>query len=84
MKSSELILTAVVLAAGTTLTAQYLRHKPVKYGRTITGAMGLGLGLSLIDTGAPNVAEGLAYLVIITSVIVNGQPIFNRISEGLK
>ena len=84
MNSNDVILTAVVLAAGTTLTAQYLNHKPVKFGRTITGAMGLGIGLSLIDTGAPDVAQGLAYLVILTSILVNGQPLFNRISEGLK
>ena len=84
MKSDAIILTAVVLAAGTTLAAQALENKPIKYGRTITGAMGLGIGLSLIDTGAPNVAQGLAYLVILTSVLVNGQPIFKRVSEGLK
>lgn len=84
MKSNGIILAAVFVTAGTTLAGQYLSHKPVKWGRTITGALGLGLGLSIIDTGAPKVAEGIAYLTIITSILVNGEPIFNRVSEGLK
>jgi hypothetical protein len=84
LKSSQLILTAVVLAASTTLAAEYLQHKPVRYGRTLTGAIGVGIGLSLIDAGSPQVAEGLAYLIIVSSVLVNGGPIFAAVSKGVK
>jgi hypothetical protein len=84
LKSSQVILTAVLLAATTTLAAEYLQHKPMRYGRTLTGAMGLGIGLSLLDAGSPQVAEGLAYLVIISSVLINGAPIFEAVSKGVK
>jgi hypothetical protein len=84
MKSSQVILSAVVIAATTTLASEYLRHQPVRYGRTITGALATGLGLSLIDTGSPEVAQGLATLIIITSILVNGEPIFTALNKGVK
>ena len=76
------ILAAVLIAAGSTLAADRLKNKPVRYGRTTLGALGLGFGLSVVATGAPNIANQLAWLIIITSVLVNGQPIFDRITAA--
>lgn len=84
MKTNSTILAAVIIAGTTTLAADYLRHKPVRYGRTITGALAMGLGLSLVATGSPEVANGLSVLVIVTSVIVNGEPIFKAVNKGVK
>jgi hypothetical protein len=74
------ILAAVIIAAGSTLAAQQLQHKQLQYARTLLGAAGLGFGLSVVATASPDVADGLAWLIIITSLLVNGQPIFDRIS----
>jgi len=82
--NNSLILAAVIIAATSTLVAQELNHKELKYARTLLGAMGVGLGLSLTATASPEVANGLAWLIIITSVLVNGQPIFDRISQATK
>lgn len=79
--ANSLILSAVIIAATSTLVRQQLNHEPLKYARTILGAFGLGFGLSLTATASPDVADGIAWLVIITSVLVNGQPIFDRINQ---
>jgi hypothetical protein len=82
--NNSLILSAVIIAGTSTLVAQELNHKPLKYARTLLGAIGLGLGLSIVATAAPDIADGLAWLIIITSVLVNGQPIFDRVSQATK
>jgi len=84
MKANQTILLAVILAGSTTLAAEYLTHKPVRYGRTITGALAMGIGLSLVETASPEVASGLATLVILTAILVNGTPIFTAINRGVK
>ena len=84
MKNNNTILAAVLIAGTTTLASEYLRHQHVRYGRTITGALAAGLGLSLVAIGSPEVAQGLATLIIITSILVNGEPIFTAINKGVK
>jgi hypothetical protein len=80
--ASATILTAVLIAAVSTLAAQELRHQPIRYARTLLGATGLGFGLSLVATASPDVADQLAWLIIITSLLVNGQPIFDRLATA--
>jgi hypothetical protein len=83
MKYNQTILLAVLLAGTTTLSAQYLRHEPVKYGRTIVGALGMGFFLSLLATGSPEVAQGLAYVIMISATLVNGEPILTALNKGV-
>jgi hypothetical protein len=83
MKPNQTILLAVLLAGTTTLAAEYYRHEPVKYGRTIAGAVGMGFFLSLLATGSPEVAQGLAYVIMISATLVNGEPILNALSKGV-
>jgi hypothetical protein len=80
--ASATILAAVLIAGATTLVAEELRHQPVRYARTLLGVAGLGFGLSLVATASPDVADQLAWLIIITSVLVNGQPIFDRLATA--
>ena len=82
--TNSLILAAVIIAAGSTLVKQELKHEQLRYARTLLGAFGLGFGLSVIGTASPDVADGIAWLVIITSVLVNGQPIFDKINQATK
>lgn len=81
-KGSSLILAAVIIGAGSTLLSDFIQKKPVRYGRTLLGAAGLGFGLSVVATAADDVADGLAWLIIITSVLVNGQPIFDTLNKA--
>ena len=83
-QAKGLILVAVLMAAGSTLASDYLRKKPVRYARTLLAAAGLGFALSIVDTASDDVAEALAWLIIITSVLVNGQPIFDKINQATK
>jgi len=76
------ILASVIIAATSTLVAQELRHKPIQYGRTLLGAIGVGFGLSVVATTAPNIADQLAWLIIISSLLVNGEPIFAKIATA--
>lgn len=82
--ANSTILAAVIIAGTSTLVAQQLTHKPIKYARTILGAVGLGFGLSVVATASPDIAYNLAWLIIITSVLVNGTPIFDRVSKATK
>ena len=81
-QAKSLILAAVLIAGGSTLAAEYLNKKPVRYGRTLLGMAGLGFALSVIDTASDEVAEAFAWLIIITSVVVNGAPILDRINQA--
>ena len=78
------IYAAILIAASTTLASEYVQHKPVRYGRTILGAFGVGLGLSVVATGSPDIANQLAWLIILTSILVNGEPIFAEIGKRTK
>lgn len=84
MNANQVILLTVILAGTTTLTAEYLQKKPVKYGRTITGALGMGFFLSLIATGSPDIAKQLSYVILISVILVNGTPILEAINKGVK
>jgi len=83
MKPNATILLAVLLAGSTTLAAEHYRHEPVKFGRTIAGALGMGFFLSLIATGSPEIAQGLAYVIMISATLVNGEPILNNLTTGV-
>lgn len=80
--ASATILAAVLIAGVSTLVAEELNHQPIRYARTFLGVAGLGFGLSLVATVSPDVADQLSWLIIITSVLVNGQPIFDRIAKA--
>lgn len=79
-------LPAVVAVGGVTLAGQYLRHARDPQavftpGRVVFGTVALGLFLAAVESGSPDVARGLAALIITTAVLVNGRPLFDFLSQ---
>ena len=75
---------ATVTVAAVTLAGEYVSHtkdpaKTYSPARVIFGSVAFGLFLSAIEAGSPDVARGLATLVITTAVFLNGGVLFDFI-----
>jgi len=80
MKSSSTIVLAVAVLYGTTLSKQVIKGEPVTPWRPLIGALGVGFFLSLIAAGNDKIATSMSWLVIVSSVLINGQPLLSKIS----
>lgn len=81
MSDTSTVVLACAVMYGTTISRQILNKEPVTYWRPLIAALGVGFVLSLIQAGAPKLAQSLAWLLIVSAVLVNGQPLLKRASQ---
>lgn len=81
MSSSSTIVLAVAVMYGTTISRQVIKKEPVTVWRPLIGALAAGFFLSLVAAGNDRIATYLSWLVIVSSVLVNGQPLLSKISS---
>ena len=76
MNGQNMIWTTVAVASGSALGADYYEGKPVS-GKIILGGFGLGLVLSLANLASERVTVALSWVIILSSLLVNGGRILN-------
>ena len=71
----------VALAAGTTVVRDAVHGKPSI--KPVVGGFMLGAGLLMVNMFNPAVATGLATLIFVTALILNGAEIFQVANKAV-
>ena len=83
MSTNSLILLACVTMAGTTISKHTLdkQHPKVRWVQVSLAALLVGVFLSFIASAAEPVARNLAWLLIVSSLLINGKPLLTTIGN---
>jgi hypothetical protein len=82
---ASVTLPAVLAVGGITAAGSYITKDQPNHdfspARIVLGTAGLGLFLAAIESVSPDVARGFAVLLIVSVLLINGQPVFQFISQ---
>ena len=83
MSDEQLIFTACLVLAGSTIAAQNLdkTRKARPTVQVVIAAIIVGVFLSGIDAASPKLGRPFAYLVIVGSLLTNGTALFNYLGK---
>ena len=84
---SSTVMVGLTVAVGTTLLRQTVNGDPhgrgSAYMRTLVGGFLLGAALFGVNEFAPGIASGFAILVMVTSLMVNGEKVFTSLAKSV-
>jgi hypothetical protein len=78
--SDKGIVTAMAASAAIVVASRWTQSKPLD-AKVGLGALFATVALSVIDSYAPVVAKGLAAIILVTTIIVDGPPVFAAVNN---
>lgn len=80
---NNVIIGSVITATTVTYIKQILEKEPLTV-KPLFGGFFVGIGLFAIGSVSPETAKGLAVLILVTSVVLNGAPLFTAANKLVK
>lgn len=82
MDYQNLVLTTAVVVGGSAEIRSAVVDKKLT-AKPILAVFALGIFLYIMGMASENVASKFCYLIIVTALLVNGQPLFNALNPTL-
>lgn len=80
MSNDKGYITAIAVSATIVIASRWVQKKPLD-AKVGLGAVFAVVGLTVIDTYSPAIGKGLAAIVLITTIIVDGPPVFAAVNN---